>query len=48
MVQFDTRTKKKINEIVKGCPLDMNRHNAFVDLNILTVGSIGVLMEWIG
>ena len=37
--------KKKINELVKGCPLDMNGMNTSVDLNIIPVSSYDVFIE---
>ena len=44
LVQLATRTKRRrINEIVKGCPLDMNGLHTFVDLNIISLGSYDVL-----
>jgi hypothetical protein len=49
LVQLATRTKRKINELVKGCPLDMNGVNTFVNLNIIPLGSYDVLigMDWL-
>ena len=38
---MDTRTKRKINELVKGCPLDINGLNTFEDLNIVPPSSYG-------
>jgi len=42
-------SKKKIKEIVKGFPLDMNIVNAFADLNIIPSHSYDVLvgMDWL-
>jgi hypothetical protein len=41
--------QKKINEIVKGCPIDMNGVNTIADLNIIPLGSYDVLigMDWL-
>jgi hypothetical protein len=49
LVQLATRTKRKINEIVKGCPLDMNGVSTIADLNIIPLGSYDVLigMDWL-
>jgi hypothetical protein len=43
-VKLATGTKRKINEIVKGCPLYMNELNTFVDLDILPLVSYDVLI----
>jgi hypothetical protein len=44
LVQFTTRTKRKINEIVKGCPLYIDGVSIVVDLNIIPLGSYDVLI----
>jgi hypothetical protein len=38
-VQLDTSTKRKINEMVKACPMDMNGMSSKFDLNIIPLGS---------
>jgi len=42
-------TKRNINEIVKGHPLNMNGFNTILDSNIFSLGSYGVLigMDWL-
>jgi hypothetical protein len=35
LVQLATRTKRRINEIVRGCPINMNGVNAIVDMNFI-------------
>jgi hypothetical protein len=47
-VQLATRTKKKINDLVKYCALNMNGVNTKVDLNIIPLGSYDYLigMDW--
>ena len=49
MVWLDTGTKRKISESVKSCPLNMNRLNKFLDLNIIPLGSYDILigMDWL-
>ena len=49
MVHLNTSTKTKINELVKSCPLNMNKLNTFLDLNIIPLGSYDVLigMDWL-
>jgi hypothetical protein len=49
LVQLDNGTKRKIDEIVKGFPLDMDRVNIVVDLNIISLDSYDVLigMHWL-
>jgi hypothetical protein len=44
-VQLATRTKKKINEIVKGYPLDTSGINIVANLNILSLGSYDFLIR---
>jgi hypothetical protein len=48
-VQLATRAKRKINEMVKSCPMDMNGLSTRVDLNILPLGSYDCLigMDWL-
>jgi len=49
LVQLATGTKKKINELVKDCTIDMNKLNKKVDLNIIPLGSYDYLigMDWL-
>jgi hypothetical protein len=49
LVQLVTGEKRKINEIVKTCPLDMNGLRTKVDLNIIPLGSYYCLigMDWL-
>ena len=44
LVQLATGTKRKINEVVEKCPLAMNGLITCVDLNVLLLGSYGVLI----
>ena len=44
-VQLATGTKRKVSELVKRCPLDMNGLNTVVDLNIIPLGSYHVLIR---
>jgi hypothetical protein len=48
-VQLATRTKRKINEMVKECPMEMNELNIGEDLNIIPFGSYDFLigMDWL-
>jgi hypothetical protein len=49
LVQLATRDKRRINEIVKDCPMDMTRPSTKTDLNIKTLGSYDCLigMDWL-
>jgi hypothetical protein len=49
LVQLATRTKRKVMELVKSCPVDMNGLSMKVDLNILPLGSYDCLigMDWL-
>jgi hypothetical protein len=49
LVQFSTREKRKINEMVKTYPMEMNGLCTKVDLNIIPVGSYDCLigMDWL-
>ena len=49
LVQLDTRAKRKINEMVKACPMDMNGLRSKEDLNIIPLGSYECLigMDWL-
>jgi len=44
LVQLATRTKRRINEIVKECPTDMNETNTKEYLNIIPLGSYDCLI----
>jgi len=44
LVQLAIGTKRKINEIFKGYPLDMNGVSTIADLNIIPLGSYDVLI----
>jgi hypothetical protein len=49
LVQLATWTKRKINELVKDCPIDMNGLGTKVDVNIVPLGSYDYLigMDWL-
>jgi hypothetical protein len=49
LVQLVTRAKRKFNEMVKSCLMDMNGLNTMAYLNILTLGSYDCLigMDWL-
>jgi hypothetical protein len=49
LVQLATGTKRKVMELVKSCPVDMNGLSMKVDLNILPLGSYDCLigMDWL-
>jgi hypothetical protein len=49
LVQLATGAKRKVNEMVKSCPMDMNGLNTREDLNILPLGSYECLigMDWL-
>jgi hypothetical protein len=49
LVQLATRTKRRINELVKDGAISMNRIKAKVDLNIISLGSYDCLigMDWL-
>jgi hypothetical protein len=49
MVQLAIGAKRKINEIVKACPMNMNGLNTSVDMNIIHLGSYDSLigMDWL-
>jgi hypothetical protein len=42
-------TKRRINEVVRSCPIDLNGVNTIVDLNIISLGSYDILigMDWL-
>jgi hypothetical protein len=49
LVQLATRAKRKVIEMVKSCPMDMNGLSIREDLNILPLGSYDCLigMDWL-
>jgi predicted aspartyl protease len=49
LVQLATGAKRKINELVKDCQIDMNGLNTKVDVNIIPLGSYDCLigMDWL-
>jgi hypothetical protein len=49
LVQLATGTKRKVTELVKSCPVDMNGLSTKVELNILPLGSYDCLigMDWL-
>ena len=44
MVQLATRAKRRINELVKNCVMDMNGLSTKVDVNIVPLGSYDFLI----
>jgi hypothetical protein len=48
-VQLTTGARRKVNEMVKSCLVDMNGLNTKVDLNIFPLGSYDCLigMDWL-
>jgi hypothetical protein len=49
LVQLATGTKRKVIELVKSCPVDMNGLSTKVEFNVLTLGSYDYLigMDWL-
>jgi hypothetical protein len=49
LVQLATRAKRKVNEMVKSCPMDMNGLSTGEDFNILPLCSYDCLigMDWL-
>jgi hypothetical protein len=49
LVQLATEAKRKVNEMVKSCHMDMNQLRTRAYLNILPLGSYGCLigMDWL-
>jgi hypothetical protein len=49
LVQLGTGAKRKVNEMVKSCLMDMNGLNTRTDLNIFPLGSYDYLigMDWL-
>jgi hypothetical protein len=50
LVQLATGAKRKINKLVKDCPIDMNGLNTKVEVNIIPLDSYDFLigMDWLG
>jgi hypothetical protein len=44
LVQLETLDKRRINELIKDCPMDMNGLRTKVDLKIIPLGSYNCLM----
>ena len=44
LVQLATRTKEKVSEVVRECPLVMNGQVTYEDLNVLPPGSYDILI----
>jgi hypothetical protein len=49
LVHLATRTKRRINDIVKGCPINMNGVSTNDGMNITSLGSYDILigMDWL-
>jgi hypothetical protein len=49
LVQLDTGAKRKVNEMVKSCLMDMNGLNPKADLDIFPLGSFDCVigMDWL-
>jgi hypothetical protein len=49
LIQLATWAKKKINELVKDCPIDRNGLTTKVNVNIISLGSYNYLigMDWL-
>jgi hypothetical protein len=49
LVKLATGSKRKVDELVKSCPMDMNGISTMADLNILPLGSYDCLigMDWL-
>jgi hypothetical protein len=45
LVHLSIGAKRKINELIKDCPIDMNRFNTKVDVNIIPLGSYACLID---
>jgi hypothetical protein len=48
LVHLATRTKRRINDIVKGFPINMNGVSTNDGMNITSLGSYDILIVWIG
>jgi hypothetical protein len=49
LVHIDTGTKRRINEMVRGCPLCLDGVNTIFYMNIIPLGSYDILirMDWL-
>jgi hypothetical protein len=49
LVQLATGTKRRINETVRGFPINLNRLNEIYDMNLILLGSYDILigMDWL-
>jgi hypothetical protein len=49
LVQLATRIKRRINEVVRSCPINLNGVSTNVDMNIIPLGSYDILigMDWL-
>jgi hypothetical protein len=49
LVQLAMGAKRRIDELVRGCPMDMNGFNTKADLNTIPLGSYDYLigMDWL-
>ena len=49
LVHLATRTKRRINEVVKSCPINLNGVNTVVYMNTIPLGSYDILigMDWL-
>lgn len=49
LVQLATRTKWKVSEVIKECPMELNGFSTVAELNILSMGSCDALirMDWL-
>jgi hypothetical protein len=49
LVQLATRTKRRINEAIRSCPINLNGVNINVDRNIIPLGSYDILIgiDWL-
>ena len=49
LVQLATRTKRRIKEAIRSCPINLNGVNINVDRNIIPLGSYDILigMDWL-
>jgi hypothetical protein len=49
MVQVTTEAKRKISEMIKVCPMNLNGMNTSAELNIIPLGSYDCLtgMDWL-
>jgi hypothetical protein len=45
LVHLATRTKRRINETVRSCPINMNGVNEVVDMNLIPLQSYDILIR---